>query len=152
MVTNIEALSTWCQGHLHGAIDSIIFEAGFTSRVLVLRLRDGTEVIVKLRPFTRRLLGAARVHSRMWRSGFPCPEGCASSTLWFNLDQCQDTRAGWTGTDHDAAAPELYAALADMVARAPAVEDVPDLLPPPALAPLEPLGSSTVAATSGTAG
>src|SRR5260370_7766036 len=74
MVTNIEALSRWCRAHLHSAIDSIIFEAGFTSRVLGLRLRDGTEVIVKLRPFTRRLLGAAEVHSRMWRSGFPCPE------------------------------------------------------------------------------
>src|SRR5207302_2739861 len=33
IMTNIEALSTWCQAHLHSGIDSVIFEAGFTSRV-----------------------------------------------------------------------------------------------------------------------
>jgi hypothetical protein len=134
MLTNIEALSTWCQAHLHSAIDSIIFEVGFTSRVLGLRLRDGTEVIVKLRPFTRRLLGAAEVHSRMWRSGFPCPELVVPpahfGSTWISAETL--VQGGQVLTD-DAAAPELYAAaLADMVARAPGVEDVPALVPPPA--------------------
>ena len=134
MMADVDALSTWCQVHLHSGIESIIFEAGFTSRVLGLRLRNRTEVVLKLRPFTRRLLGAAEVHSLMCRSGFPCPELLLRPTqfgsAWISAETL--VPGGQVLTD-DAAAPELYAAaLADLVARAPAVENVPDLLPPPA--------------------
>lgn len=41
------------------------------------------EKFVKLRPFTRRLLGAAAVHSRMWRSGFLCPELLVAPTQFY---------------------------------------------------------------------
>jgi Phosphotransferase enzyme family len=134
MIADVDALSTWCQAHLHSSIESNIFETGFTSRVLGLRLRSGREVVLKLRPFTRRLLGAAEVHSRMWRSGFPCPQLLGPprrfGSNWITAESL--VPGGQVLTDA-AAAPELYAAaLADMVARTPAVEDVPDLLPPPA--------------------
>src|SRR5205823_6309396 len=104
------------------------------TRVIGLRLRDGREVVVKVRPYAPRLRGAVAVHAYLWKAGFPCPrplvalEPCGA--LWISAESL--VRGGNVLAD-EPDAPELYAgALADLVSRAPAPEQVPVLVPPPA--------------------
>jgi hypothetical protein len=50
----LDALSKWCQVHLDSGVDTLLFEEGFATRVIALRLRDGRDVVVKVRPYTHR--------------------------------------------------------------------------------------------------
>jgi Phosphotransferase enzyme family len=131
---NLEGLSGWCETHLHSGIDAPIFQTGFATRVFGVRLHDGREVVLKLRSYTQRLRGTAAVHTHLWKATFPCPELLVSPTpfasAWISAESL--VSGGHVLTD-DREAPELYAeALADLVARAPAPDQLPELLPPPA--------------------
>lgn len=96
----LNALSAWCQAHLHSGIESIIFEAGFASQVLGLRLREGGEVrqaaAVHAAPARRGGSSLADVEKRLSMSGVTRRSNAILSRL--NLDQCRDTRAGWRGS------------------------------------------------------
>lgn len=54
-------------------VDEILFEIGHLARVVGIRLTDGREVVVKIRPAHARLAGCAEVQETLWRAGFPCP-------------------------------------------------------------------------------
>lgn len=130
----VDALSTWCQVHLGSRVDALLFEAGFATRVFGLRLCDGREVVLKIRPYTPRLSGAAAVHAHLWQAGFPCPQPLVAlepyGALWISAESL--VRGGDVLAD-DPDAPEFYAmALADLVCRAASAGQVPDLVPPPA--------------------
>ena len=45
-----DLLSVWCEQHLGAALTSVLFRSDKISRVVGLRLSDGREVVVKLRP------------------------------------------------------------------------------------------------------
>ena len=68
-----EQIDAWCVRVLGSPIDQVLFEAGFASRVLGLRLQDGTAAVAKVRRFTPRLAGATLVQRHLWEAGFPCP-------------------------------------------------------------------------------
>jgi Ser/Thr protein kinase RdoA (MazF antagonist) len=53
---------------------TVLFTTGNLSSVTGLRLRDGREVVVKVRPYAPRLRGCAAVHRALWAAGFACPE------------------------------------------------------------------------------
>jgi hypothetical protein len=130
----LDALSTWCEVHLGPGVDALLFEAGFATRVIGLRLRDRREVVLKVRPHTPRLRGAAAVHACLWNAGFPCPRPLVAlepfESMWISAESL--VRGGDVLAD-ELDAPELYAAaLAALVTRAPATEQVPALEPPPA--------------------
>ena len=130
----LDALSKWCQVHLDSGVDTLLFEEGFATRVIALRLRDGRDVVVKVRPYTPRLRGAVAVHACLWKAGFPCPRPLVMlepfGLLWISAESL--VRGGDVLAD-EPDAPELYAAaLADLVTRAPSPETVPELVPPPA--------------------
>jgi FMN phosphatase YigB (HAD superfamily) len=129
----LEALSTWCQVHLGSGVDALLFDAGFATRVHGLRLSDGREVVVRVRPFTPRLRGTAAVHAHLWQNGFACPQPLVAlepyGALWISAESL--VRGGHVLAE-EPNAPELYAsALANLVSRAPAPEQVPSLVPPP---------------------
>jgi len=70
----MDALAVWCKRWLGSPPAAELFEAGYLSTVKGLRLADGREVVVKVRPYAVRLAGCAVVHRALWAAGFPCPE------------------------------------------------------------------------------
>ena len=70
----MDALAVWCRRWLGAPPAAELFEAGYLSTVKGLRLADGREVVVKVRPCGPRLAGCAVVHRALWTAGFPCPE------------------------------------------------------------------------------
>jgi hypothetical protein len=73
-VVGMDALAVWCKRWLGAPPAAQLFEAGYLSMVKGLRLADGREVVVKVRPRGSRLAGCAVVHRALWTAGFPCPE------------------------------------------------------------------------------
>jgi Phosphotransferase enzyme family len=69
-----DCLSRWCTEHLGSPPAGEIFRSGYLSAVIGLRLADGREVVVKVRPESRRIAGCVEVQRRMFRAGYPCPE------------------------------------------------------------------------------
>ncbi len=129
----IDALAGWCRRWLGAAPAAELFEAGHLSTVKGLRLTDGRNVVVKVRPDGSRLAGCAVVHRSLWVAGFPCPEplvdlqpldGCAASAETLVLD-----------TGEPPPSSELAvlsaAALARLVELAPGAGSVPSLAPSP---------------------
>jgi hypothetical protein len=70
----VDALADWCTRWLGAPPAAELFATGYLSAVTGLRLTDGREVVVKVRPRRSRLAGCADVHRALWRAGFPCPE------------------------------------------------------------------------------
>lgn len=67
-----EALSAWCVEHLGCAVDRVRFRTGYFSDVVGVRLADGRDVVVKVRPASPRIGACAAVHELLHRRGFPC--------------------------------------------------------------------------------
>jgi phosphotransferase family enzyme len=71
---DMDALAAWCTRWLGAPPAAELFDAGHLSTVKGLRLADGREVVVKVRPSELRLAGCEVVHRALWTAGFPCPE------------------------------------------------------------------------------
>jgi hypothetical protein len=132
----MDALAVWRRRWLGAPPTAELFETGYLSTVKGLRLADGREVVVKVRPPLSRLAGCAVVHRALWTAGFPCPEplvglqpldGYAATAETFVPD------AGEPPPDSDLAALS-GAALARFVELAPDPGSVPSLAPSPSYA------------------
>jgi Phosphotransferase enzyme family len=128
----MDALTEWCTQWLGAPPAAELFGTGYLSAVTGLRLTDGREVVVKVRPSVPRLTGCAAVHRALWRAGFPCPEplvdleplnGYAASAEVLVPDVDEPP-------DGDLAALSA-AALARLVELAPSPGSVPSLTPSP---------------------
>ena len=64
MSVPLDELSVWCARTLGAGIDQVLFETGFSSHVYGVRLRDGHDLVLKLRACRPRLQGTAEVHRR----------------------------------------------------------------------------------------
>jgi hypothetical protein len=127
-----EALAEWCTRWLGAPPVATLFEAGHLSSVTGLRLSDGREVVVKMRPSIPRLAGCAAVHRELWSVGFPCPEPLV------DLQPLNGHAVSAEVLVHDADAPPedgMAAAsaggLARLVELAPGPASVPSLAPSP---------------------
>jgi Phosphotransferase enzyme family len=60
--------------HLGSAPAGEIFRSGYLSTVVGLRLADGREVVVKVRPDSPRIAACVEVQRHMFRAGYPCPQ------------------------------------------------------------------------------
>jgi hypothetical protein len=67
----------WCRRWLGAGAGEVLFTAGHLSRVVGVRLTDGREVVVKVRPAAGRLAGCTDVQRALWEAGFPCPRPLA---------------------------------------------------------------------------
>jgi hypothetical protein len=132
----MDALVVWCRRWLGAPPTAELFEAGYLSTVRGLRLADGREVVVKVRPRVARLAGCAVVHRALWTAGFPCPEplvdlqpldgyAATAETLVQDVDE--------PPPDSELAALSA-AALARLVELAPDPGSVPSLAPSPSYA------------------
>jgi hypothetical protein len=59
--------------HLGSPPADEIFRSGYLSVVIGLRLADGREVVVKVRPDSPRIAACVEVQRRMFHAGYPCP-------------------------------------------------------------------------------
>jgi hypothetical protein len=132
----MDALAVWCGRWLGAPPVAELFEAGYLSTVKGLRLADGREVVVKVRPRRSRLGGCAVVHRALWMAGFPCPEplvdlqpldgyAATAETLVRDVDE---------PPPHSELAALSAAALARLVELAPDPGSVPSLAPSPSWA------------------
>jgi hypothetical protein len=67
------ALSQWCLRRLGSEPEQVLFEAGYLSQVIGLRLTDGRDVVVKVRAWQERLIGCGQVQHSLSVGGFPAP-------------------------------------------------------------------------------
>jgi hypothetical protein len=129
----VDALAAWCRRWLDAPPAAELFEAGHLSMVKGLRLADGREVVVKMRPRMSRLAGCAVVHRALWTDGFPCPEPLVGLQPLNGYAATAETLvpdAGEPPPDSDLAALSA-AALARLVELAPEPGTVPSLAPSP---------------------
>jgi Phosphotransferase enzyme family len=136
LAVDMDALVVWCTRWLGAPPAVELFEAGYLSTVKGLRLADGREVVVKVRPRLPRLAGCAVVHRVLWTAGFSCPEPLV------DLQPLDGYAATAEALVLDAGEPpprsELArlsaAALARLVELAPGPGRVPSLAPSPSWA------------------
>jgi hypothetical protein len=62
-------LARWCTEHLGSPPADELFRSGFLSVVIGLRLADGREVVVKVRPDSPRTAACVEVQRRMFQAG-----------------------------------------------------------------------------------
>jgi hypothetical protein len=67
------ALSQWCLQRLGSEPEQVLFEAGYLSQVIGLRLTDGRDIVVKVRAWQERLIGCRQVQHSLSVGGFPAP-------------------------------------------------------------------------------
>ncbi len=129
---SVAALAEWCARWLGAPPAAELFAAGNLSAVTGLRLADGRDVVIKVRPSVPRLAGCAVVHRALWSAGFPCPEplvdlqplnGYAASAEVLVPDVDQPPTGGLAALS--------AAALARLVELAPSPGSVPSLAPSP---------------------
>ena len=129
------ALAVWCSRWLGAPPTSQLFEAGYLSTVQGLRLADGREVVVKVRPRMSRLAGCAAVHRALWMAGFPCPEPLVDPRPLDGYAATAETLVLDAGEPPDSELAALSAAaLARLVELAPDPGSVPSLAPSPSYA------------------
>ena len=132
----MDALAVWCRRWLGAPPAAQLFEAGYLSTVTGLRLADGREVVVKVRPRGSRLDGCAVVRRALWTAGFPCPEPLVDLQPLDGYAATAETLV----PDADEPPPESElavlsaAALARLVQLAPDPGSVPSLAPSPSYA------------------
>lgn len=105
-----QGLIDWCRQWLGAEPDQTLFALRQLSSVFGLRLSDGREVVIKLRPPAERLRACAIVQRRLWASGFPCPELLAGpAPLGAQTATAEASIPGGEPLPRDAAAPRRYA-------------------------------------------
>ncbi|MFL6005481.1 MAG: hypothetical protein ACJ744_04445 [Gaiellaceae bacterium] len=126
-------LRAWCRHHLGSPPAAVLFETGHLSRVTGLRLADGREVVVKVRPYQERIDGCVRVQRHLADAGYPCPRPLAGPVeVTGHAVTAEEHLPGGGPLPADADAPALAArALAELVALAPPPAGLP-LAPAPA--------------------
>jgi hypothetical protein len=129
----MDALADWCERWLAARPAAQLFEAGYLSTVQGLRLADGREVVVKVRPRRSRLAGCAVVQRALWTAGFPCPEPLVDLQPLEGYAATAEPLV--PGVDEPPPKSELAAlsaaALARLVELAPDPGSVPSLAPSP---------------------
>lgn len=135
-VVDAASLAAWCEMHLGSPPESELFRTGHLACVVGMRLADGREVVVRVRPAAPRIAGCTEVQRRLFDSGFPCPQPLAGPVP---LDAYAATAESYIAggamlPDSGRTAQPFAAALAQLVHLAPRPEQVPALAPAPAWA------------------
>ena len=131
-----DRLARWCEQQLGSPPVGEIFRAGYLSVVTGLRLADGREIVVKVRPDAPRTAACVQVQRRLFEAGYPCPEpltgavpfgdGVATAEAYVPGGALlpSASRSAWA----------FAGAFARLVTLAPRVAEVPTLEPPPSWA------------------
>lgn len=129
-----QLLAGWCAEHLQAAPAAVLFRAGYLSTVVGLRLDDGREVVVKVRPPAPRLHACVQVHHRLFAAGYPCPRPLSDAVAFDqHLATVEAYVPGGEPLPLSGRDPAPFAAaLARLVDLAPSIAEVASLAPAPA--------------------
>ena len=129
-------LARWCTDHLGSPPADEIFRSGYLSSVIGLRLVDGREIVVKVRPSSPRIAACVEVQRRMFQAGYPCPRPLTGAAPFG--DDIATAEAYVPGgamlPSADQAAQAFAEAFARLITQAPRPVEVPALDPPPSWA------------------
>ena len=129
-------LARWCMEHLGSPPADEIFRSGHLSAVIGLRLADGREVVVKVRPDSPRIAACVEVQRRMFLAGYPCPQPLTGAAPFGNdvatAEAYVPGGAMLPSADH--AAQAFAEAFARLIRLAPRPAEVPALDPAPSWA------------------
>jgi Phosphotransferase enzyme family len=129
-------ISQWCMDHLGSPPADEIFRSGHLSAVIGLRLADGREVVVKVRPLSPRLVACVEVQHRIFLAGYPCPQPLTNAApLGDDIATAEAyVPGGATLPSADHAVRAFAEAFARLIRLAPRPSEVPALDPPPSWA------------------
>ncbi|MFJ6671849.1 phosphotransferase [Actinosynnema sp. NPDC091369] len=129
-------LAEWCAERLGSPPAAELFRSGFLSAVIGLRLADGREVVVKVRPDSPRVAACVEVQRRLFEAGYPCPRPLTGAApLGGDVATAEAHVPGGAelpGAEHAAAA--FAEAFAWLIRLAPRPDEVPALDPAPSWA------------------
>src|SRR2546423_13138703 len=129
-------LARWCQEHLGSSPADEIFRSGHLSAVIGLRLADGRELVVKVRPDARRTAVCVEFQRRLFEAGYPCPEPLTGATsLGGDVATAEvHVPGGSVLPSADRAASAFAEAFARLIRLAPSPAEVSALAPAPSWA------------------
>jgi Phosphotransferase enzyme family len=135
-VVDPASLAGWCELHLGSPVAGELFRSGHLARVIGVRLADGRQAVVRVRPPEPRIAACTEVQRRLFESGYPCPRPLAGPARFGEYEATAESYVpgGAELPDSGRRAEPFAAALAQLVALAPAPEEVPSLAPAPAWA------------------
>ena len=127
------SVDAWCTEHLGSAPAAELFRSGHLSAVIGVRLADGREVVVKVRPALPRIAACVEVQRHMFDAGYPCPAPLAGPAPFGNgvatAEACVPGGDGLPNAEHTA---QLSAqAFARLIQLAPRPAEVSSLAPAP---------------------
>ncbi|MCP3798447.1 phosphotransferase [Allokutzneria sp. A3M-2-11 16] len=129
-------LARWCVEHLGSPPAEELFSSGHLSAVIGLRLADGREVVVKVRPDSPRMAACVDVQRRMFEAGYPCPRPLTGAVA-FGGDVAtaeEYVPGGAVLPSADRAATAFAEAFAQLIRLAPSPDEVSTLDPAPSWA------------------
>jgi hypothetical protein len=129
-------LAQWCLTQLGSPPAAELFRSGNLSTVIGLRLTDGREVVVKVRPDSPRIPACVDVQHHMFQAGYPCPQPLTAAAAFGDDVATAETYAPdgavLPSADH---APLAFAeAFARLIRLAPRPTEVSTLDPAPSWA------------------
>lgn len=129
-------LARWCAAHLGSTPAAELFRSGQLSSVIGLRLADGREVVVKVRPYSPRILACVAVQRHLFESGYPCPEPLSDPAPFADaVATAEACVPGGTELPATGQPARLFAeAFARLIKLAPRPAEVPALDPAPSWA------------------
>jgi hypothetical protein len=129
-------LAMWCSEHLGSPPVAELFRSGFLSAVVGLKLADGREVVVKVRPASPRITACVEVQRRMFEAGYPCPEPLSGPSPLGDSEATAElyVPGGAAFPGGTCPARRFAAAFALLISLAPAPTEVPSLEPAPSWA------------------
>jgi hypothetical protein len=131
-----ERLARWCIDHLGSRPADELFRSGYLSTVIGLRLADGREVVIKVRPDSARIAACVEVQRRLFQAGYPCPRPLTGAAA-FGADVATAEAyvpGGALLPGADRAAVAFASAFARLIELAPRPTEVSTLEPPPSWA------------------
>jgi hypothetical protein len=127
------SLAAWCEAHLGSPAESELFRTGHLTSVIGVRLVDGRDVVVRVRPASPRISACSEVQRRLFDSGYPCPQPLAGPAPLDDYEASAESyiAGGTLLPGSGRIAQPFAAALARLVRLAPAPDEVPTLAPVP---------------------
>lgn len=124
----------WCGRHLGSPVAGELFRDGHLACVVGVRLANGHDVVVRIRPPAARMVASAEVQRRLHESGYPCPQPLAGPAPFGGYQATAESyiRGEVMLPASGRTAQPFAAALAELVNLAPRPEEVPSLVPAPA--------------------
>lgn len=125
-------ISDWCASAFGERMARVMFRTGHLAQVVGTELADGRQVVIKVRPFERRVAGCVAVQAHLAKSGFPCPAPLAGPEEIRGFAVTGEALTPEGSQRSPGRGAEAFAELlARLVALAPDPASVPALTPSP---------------------